>query len=118
VALCGTGLHPDNVEQAVTNELFQNERHTTAGGVFNVTPEDTSNILNGNKSSPNFGTTIRTVSDNLATLRKSNTRQFTAGEIIRFFLVEVGRPSRRAFAIVREYNRLIPFQKPERRRGK
>ena len=84
MASYGTGLHPDNVEQAVTNELFQNERHPTAGCVFNVTPDDTSNILNGNKSSPNFGTTIGTVSDNLATLRKSNTRQFTAGEIIRF----------------------------------
>jgi len=63
VAPCGTGLHSDNIEQAVTNELFQNERHTAAGCVFNVTPEDTSNILNGNKSSPNFGTTIGTVSE-------------------------------------------------------
>ncbi len=52
-----------NVEQGVTNEVFQNERNTTAGCVFNATPEDTSNILNGNKSSPNFGTTIGTVSE-------------------------------------------------------
>ena len=36
-----------NVEQGVTNELFPNERDTTPGCVFNGTPEDTSNILNG-----------------------------------------------------------------------
>jgi CxxC motif-containing protein (DUF1111 family) len=52
-----------NVEQGVTNELFPNERNTTAGCVFNATPEDTGNILNTNKSSPNFGTTIGTLSE-------------------------------------------------------
>lgn len=52
-----------NVEQGVTNEAFSNKRNTTAGCVFNATPEDASNILNGNKSSPNFGTTIGTVSE-------------------------------------------------------
>lgn len=34
-----------NVEQGVTNEGFPNERNTTAGCVFNVTPEDSSHIL-------------------------------------------------------------------------
>jgi len=103
VALCGTGLHPDNVEQAVTNELFQNERHTTAGCVFNVTPEDTSNILNGNKSSPNFGTTIGTVSEtSILQLYGSRTLEVHGRRDHQIFLVKVGRASRRAFAIVRE----------------
>jgi CxxC motif-containing protein (DUF1111 family) len=52
-----------NVEQGVTNQGFPNERNTTAGCVFNATPEDTSNIINGNHSSVNFGTTIGTVSE-------------------------------------------------------
>ena len=52
-----------NVEQGVTNEGFPNERNTTAGCVFNATPEDGSNILNPNKSSPNFGTTVGAVSE-------------------------------------------------------
>ncbi len=52
-----------NVEQGVTNEGFPNERNTTAGCVFNATPEDSSNILNPNQGSPNFGTTTGTVSD-------------------------------------------------------
>ena len=52
-----------NVEQGVTNEGFPNERNTTAGCVFNATPEDSSNILNPNQSSPNFGTTVGTVSE-------------------------------------------------------
>jgi CxxC motif-containing protein (DUF1111 family) len=52
-----------NVEQGVTNEAFPNERNTTAGCVFNATPEDASNIVNGNHSSPNFGTTIGTVAE-------------------------------------------------------
>lgn len=52
-----------NVEQGVTNEAFPNERNTTAGCVFNATPEDASNIINGNHSSPNFGTTIGTVAE-------------------------------------------------------
>ncbi len=52
-----------NVEQGVTNEGFPNERNTTAGCVFNATPEDRSNLLNGNPSSPNFGTTTGTLSE-------------------------------------------------------
>jgi CxxC motif-containing protein (DUF1111 family) len=52
-----------NVEQGVTNEVFPNERNTTAGCVFNATPEDASNILNGNQSSSNFGTTIGTLAE-------------------------------------------------------
>jgi CxxC motif-containing protein (DUF1111 family) len=52
-----------NVEQGVTNEGFTNERNTTTGCVFNATPEDRSNILNGNPASPNFGTTTGTLSE-------------------------------------------------------
>jgi CxxC motif-containing protein (DUF1111 family) len=52
-----------NVEQGVTNEGFPNERNTTTGCVFNATPEDKSNIVNGNPSSVNFGTTVGTVSE-------------------------------------------------------
>jgi CxxC motif-containing protein (DUF1111 family) len=52
-----------NVEQGVTNEGFPNERNTTAGCVFNATPEDASNIVNGNHNSTNFGTTVGTVSE-------------------------------------------------------
>lgn len=52
-----------NVEQGVTNEGFPNERNTTAGCVFNATPEDSSNILNPNQSSPNVGMTVGTVSE-------------------------------------------------------
>ena len=55
-----------NVEQGVTNELFPNERYAISGCVFNPTPEDATNILNGNSSSPNFGTTIGTASDMLS----------------------------------------------------
>ena len=57
------GAEAYNVEQGVTNEGFPNERNTTAGCVFNATPEDRSNLLNGNPSSPNFGTTIGTLSE-------------------------------------------------------
>ena len=52
-----------NVEQGVTNEGFPNERNSTAGCVFNATPEDSSNILNGNTSSANFGTTVGTIAE-------------------------------------------------------
>lgn len=52
-----------NVEQGVSNELFPNERNAAPGCVFNATPEDSSNVLNGNPSSPNFGTPIGTVSE-------------------------------------------------------
>jgi CxxC motif-containing protein (DUF1111 family) len=52
-----------NVEQGVSNEVFPNERSATTGCVFNPTPEDTSNILNPNTTSVNFGTTIGTLSE-------------------------------------------------------
>jgi hypothetical protein len=52
-----------NVEQGVTNEGFPNERNTAAGCVFNATPEDASNMLNGNQNSSNFGTTVGTLSE-------------------------------------------------------
>jgi len=55
-----------NVEQGVSTELFPNERSAVPGCVFNATPEDSSNILNGNPASPNFGTSIGTVSEMLA----------------------------------------------------
>ena len=50
-----------NVEQGVTNENFPNERVQACTG--NATPEDRSNILNPDTSSPNFGTTLGTVSE-------------------------------------------------------
>jgi CxxC motif-containing protein (DUF1111 family) len=52
-----------NVEQGVTNENFPNERSGVTGCIFNGTPEDASNLINGNVNSPNFGTTIGTVSE-------------------------------------------------------
>jgi len=52
-----------NVEQGVSNENFPNERSAVTGCVFNASPEDASNVLNGNTSSPNFGTTVGTVSE-------------------------------------------------------
>jgi len=52
-----------NVEQGVSNEAFPNERSAVAGCVFNNSPEDATNLLNGNSSSPNFGTTIGTASE-------------------------------------------------------
>jgi CxxC motif-containing protein (DUF1111 family) len=52
-----------NVEQGVSNELFPNERSAVTGCVFNPSPEDATNILNGNQSSPNFGTLIGTASE-------------------------------------------------------
>lgn len=52
-----------NVEQGVSNEMFPNERSAVQGCVFNATPEDSSNILNGNPNSPNFNTPIGTVSE-------------------------------------------------------
>ncbi len=55
-----------NVEQGVSTELFPNERSAVPGCVFNSTPEDSSNILNGNSASSNFGTPIGTVSEMLA----------------------------------------------------
>ncbi len=52
-----------NVEQGVSNEVFPNERSAVPGCVFNGSPEDPSNMLNGNPSSPNFGTTVGTISE-------------------------------------------------------
>ncbi len=52
-----------NVEIGVSNETFPNERNAVSGCVFNSTPEDTSNLLNGNSNSPNYNTTIGTVSE-------------------------------------------------------
>ncbi|MGB7333212.1 MAG: di-heme oxidoredictase family protein [Terriglobales bacterium] len=52
-----------NVEQGVSTELFPNERSAVPGCVFNSTPEDSSNMLNGNPDSPNYNTTIGTVSE-------------------------------------------------------
>jgi CxxC motif-containing protein (DUF1111 family) len=52
-----------NVEQGVSNELFSNERSAVPGCVFNGSPEDASNMLNQNASSPNFGTSLGTVSE-------------------------------------------------------
>ncbi len=52
-----------NVEQGVSNELFPNERSAVAGCVFNGSPEDSTPLLNGNSSSPNFGTTVGTASE-------------------------------------------------------
>jgi CxxC motif-containing protein (DUF1111 family) len=55
-----------NVEQGVSTELFPNERSAVPGCVFNSTPEDSSNILNGNQSSPNFNMAVGTASEMLA----------------------------------------------------
>jgi len=52
-----------NVEQGVSNELFPNERSAVAGCVFNGSPEDATNILNGSAGSSNFGSTIGTASE-------------------------------------------------------
>src|SRR5271170_5109634 len=52
-----------NVEQGVSNENFPNERSTVAGCVFNGTPEDATNMLNQNASSPNWGFPVGTVSE-------------------------------------------------------
>jgi CxxC motif-containing protein (DUF1111 family) len=52
-----------NVEIGVSNENFPNERSAVAGCVFNSSPEDATNLLNGNSSSPNFGATIGTASE-------------------------------------------------------
>ena len=52
-----------NVEQGVSNELFPNERSAVASCVYNGSPEDSSNLLNPNSSSPNFGTAAGTISE-------------------------------------------------------
>ena len=52
-----------NVEQGVSNENFPNERSAVTGCVFNNSPEDATNLLNGDSSSPNFGSAIGTASE-------------------------------------------------------
>jgi CxxC motif-containing protein (DUF1111 family) len=52
-----------NVEQGVTNENFPNERSAVPGCVYNGSPEDGSNMLNGNVNSPNFGMPLGTASE-------------------------------------------------------
>jgi CxxC motif-containing protein (DUF1111 family) len=52
-----------NVEIGVSNELFPNERSAVSGCVFNGEPEDSTNLLNPNTSSPNFNTTVGTASE-------------------------------------------------------
>jgi CxxC motif-containing protein (DUF1111 family) len=52
-----------NVEQGVSNENFPNERSAVPGCVFNGSPEDATNLLNGNVSSPNFGLPVGTASE-------------------------------------------------------
>jgi CxxC motif-containing protein (DUF1111 family) len=49
-----------NVEMGVSNENFPNERSAVTGCVFNSSPEDASNILNGNS---NVGTVSEMASD-------------------------------------------------------
>ena len=52
-----------NVEQGVTTELFPDERSGVVGCLFNGTPEDASNLLNGNPNSPNYNTSVGTISE-------------------------------------------------------
>jgi CxxC motif-containing protein (DUF1111 family) len=52
-----------NVEEGISNELFPNERDAVPGCVFNATPEDSTNLLNPNPQSPNFGTPTGTASE-------------------------------------------------------
>jgi CxxC motif-containing protein (DUF1111 family) len=52
-----------NVEQGVSNENFPNERSAVPGCVFNGSPEDATNMLNGNVNSPNFGLPVGTASE-------------------------------------------------------
>jgi CxxC motif-containing protein (DUF1111 family) len=52
-----------NVEQGVSNELFPNERNAVTGCVFNNSPEDFTNLLNGNPASSNYGTSVGTASE-------------------------------------------------------
>jgi CxxC motif-containing protein (DUF1111 family) len=52
-----------NVEQGVSNEAFPNERSAVPGCVFNGTPEDMSNMINGNNTSPNYGMTVGTTAE-------------------------------------------------------
>ncbi len=52
-----------NVEMGVSNEAFPNERSAVSGCIFNTSPEDTSSLLNPNQESPNYNTTVGTISE-------------------------------------------------------
>ena len=52
-----------SVEMGLSNELFPNERDAVPGCIFNATPEDTTNILNPDSRSPNFGKPLGTTSE-------------------------------------------------------
>ena len=52
-----------SVEMGVSNELFPNERDAVPGCVFNATPDDTTNILNPDSRSPNFGKPLGTAAE-------------------------------------------------------
>ncbi|MGA2127220.1 MAG: di-heme oxidoredictase family protein [Xanthobacteraceae bacterium] len=58
-----------NVEIGVTNELFPDERNTTAGCVFNATPEDSTNV---------------TVSNNLSTTPSGTLASAFSSDIVNF----------------------------------
>jgi CxxC motif-containing protein (DUF1111 family) len=53
----------NNVEMGISNELFPNERDMIPGCDFNRDPEDSTHIVNRDRSSPNFGTTIGSASE-------------------------------------------------------
>ena len=59
-----------NVEQGVSNELFPNERSAVPGCVFNSTPEDSSNMLNGNPIEPELQHAARDGLGNVVGYRK------------------------------------------------
>jgi len=52
-----------NVEQGVTSEAFPNGRSAVPGCIFNNDPEDATNLVNGNNSSPNFNMNVGTASE-------------------------------------------------------
>jgi CxxC motif-containing protein (DUF1111 family) len=52
-----------NVELGISNELFPDELDAMPGCVFNAMPEDSSNILNLDSQSPNFGKPVGTVAE-------------------------------------------------------
>jgi CxxC motif-containing protein (DUF1111 family) len=53
----------NNVEMGVSNELFPNERDMVPGCDFNRDPEDSTHLVNRDRSSPNLGTTVGTASE-------------------------------------------------------
>jgi CxxC motif-containing protein (DUF1111 family) len=52
-----------SVEEGISNDLFPNEPDAVPGCVFNAAPEDSSNILNPDLQSPNFGKPIGSISE-------------------------------------------------------